>query len=152
MKTILISAMLLSLNFVWAQKTTDKKESKIVNKYEASQSQDFSVPPPPITTFPAQFPTGNKDFLKKVESNLNREQLKSENQNLSTQIILKIDAEGKVLNISLYGSNPNFNEVVREAVVKTTENIKWEPANNKQGIKVIDIVRIPFRYKPVSAK
>ena len=149
MKTILISAALLSLNFVWAQKTTDKKEQKVLNKYQSSQAQDFSVPPPPITTFPSQFPTGNKDFLKKVESNLNREELKSEDQNLNTQIILKIDAEGNVLNISLYGTNQNFNDLVRQAVVKTTENIKWEPAKNKEGKKVIDIVRLPFRIKVV---
>ena len=140
------------LQFGFAQKITDKKESKIATKFESQQAQDFSVPPPPITTFPAQFPTGNKDFLKKVESNLNKEQLKIDDTNLSTQIILKIDAIGNVINIAMYGPNEIFNEAVQEAAKKTTENIKWEAAKNKEGQKVIDIVRIPFRYKPMNAK
>ena len=52
----------------------------------------------------------------------------------------------------MYGPNEIFNEAVQEAAKKTTENIKWEAAKNKEGQKVIDIVRIPFRYKPMNTK
>lgn len=152
MKKILLLAALFFLNFVWAQKPADKKEGKIRDRYQSTQPQDLNVPPPPTTIFPAQFPTGNKKFIKEVEDNLNREVFKGSDQNLSTQIILKIDATGKILNISLYGSDQIFNDQVKESVKKTTENIKWEPAKNKEGKNVIDIVRIPFRLKSTSIK
>lgn len=149
MKKILLLSTLLFINFVWAQKS---KEQKALNKYETSQPQDFSVPPPPINTFPAQFPKGNKNFIKEVEENLNKEVFKNEDQNLNTQIILKIDATGNVLNISTYGPNETFNDNVKESVKKTTENIKWEPAKNKEGKNVIDLVKLPFRHKSPTTK
>ncbi|WP_226064671.1 hypothetical protein [Kaistella polysaccharea] len=152
MKKTLLFAAILVLNFLGAQKTKDKNGGKIVSKYEATQPHDFSVPPPPITTFPAYFPTGNKDFLNMVTANISEDYFKNVDHNLETQIILKIDVTGNVLHISVYGSDDRFNDHVKAAVKKTTENIKWEPAKNREGKNVIDIVRIPFRLKSTSTK
>ncbi|MBD8084194.1 hypothetical protein [Chryseobacterium caseinilyticum] len=120
---------------------------KISDRYQSSQPQDQSVPPPPRVSFPAQFPSSNKVFLKKIDQNINKSNLKIAGSNLSTEIILKIDQDGNVLNISTYGKNEIFNKEVKAAAGKSTENIKWIAGKNNQGQKVIDIVKIPYRFK-----
>lgn len=120
---------------------------KISHRYQSSQPQDQSVPPPPRVTFPAQFPDGNKAFLKKIDQNINKSNLKNQEATLSTEIILKIDQEGNVLNISTYGKNEIFNKEVKAAATKSTQDIKWTAGKNNQGQKVIDIVKIPYRFK-----
>lgn len=120
---------------------------KIADRYQSSQPQDQSVPPPPRVAFPAQFPNGNKAFLKMIDQNINKNNLKNLRSTLNTEIILKIDQEGNVLNISTYGKNGIFNKEVKEAATKSTQNIKWIAGKNKEGQKVIDIVKIPYRFK-----
>lgn len=120
---------------------------KISDRYQSSQPQDQSVPPPPRVTFPAQFPDGNKAFLKKIDQNINKNNLKNSGSNLSTEIILKIDQHGNVLNISTYGKHEIFNKEVKAAATKSTQDIQWTAGKNNQGQKVIDIVKIPYRFK-----
>lgn len=142
---ILLFSLLISC-ITFSQKTA-KPEAKIADRYQSSQPQDLSVPPPPRVTFPAQFPDGNKAFLKKIDQNINRENFKNQDANLKTEIILKIDQQGNVLNISTFGKNENFNKEVKAAATKSTQNIKWIAGKNNQGEKVIDIVKIPYRFK-----
>lgn len=142
---ILLFSLLISC-ITFSQKTA-KPEAKIADRYQSSQPQDLSVPPPPRVTFPAQFPDGNKAFLKKINQNINRENFKNQDANLKTEIILKIDQQGNVLNISTFGKNENFNKEVKTAATKSTQNIKWIAGKNNQGEKVIDIVKIPYRFK-----
>lgn len=143
MKKIFCIFSILSLTIVFSQ----KHETKIADRYQTSQPQDQSVPPPPRVTFPAQFPDGNKAFLKKIDQNINKENVKTLGKTLSTEIILKIDHQGNVLNISTYGKNENFNKEVKVAATKSTQNIIWTAGKNNQGEKVIDIVKIPYRFK-----
>ncbi|MDR2237773.1 MAG: hypothetical protein LBE92_16750 [Chryseobacterium sp.] len=145
-KFVLTSFICLSVT-VFAQNTKTKGESKIVKRYEAGQPQDSSVPPPPVNTFPAQFPQGNKAFVKKVEQLLNKEALTSSGKNLNTQIFIKVDDDGNVLNVSTYGKNETFNNEVKAAAVKATDKIKWTAGKNSRGEKVIDLVKLPFQYK-----
>ena len=147
-KTVLLAATLI-MNLVIAQTPVAKKSGNVIDQYENSQPQDFSVPPPPINLFPAQFPGGNKEFLKRISKNMKKEIIDTLRHNLRTEIILKIDDVGKVLNISTRGSNKNFNLEVMKSAQKATENIQWNPAKNKQGLKVIDIVRLPYVIKIV---
>ncbi|WP_343609856.1 hypothetical protein [Chryseobacterium oranimense] len=60
---------------------------------------------------------------------------------------MKIDDNGNVLNISTYGKDETFNSEVKAAAIKVTDKIKWTPGKNKSGERVIDIVKLPFRYK-----
>ncbi|MGG5210925.1 hypothetical protein ACQWU4_18545 [Chryseobacterium sp. MIQD13] len=143
--TLLIFALISTVAF--SQKTKAEPSSRVSDQYESRQPQDSSVPPPPSTTFPAQFPDGNKAFVKKVEQNLNKQVLKSLSETLDTQIIIKIDDDGNVLNISVYGKNEIFNIEVKSAAIKATDKVKWTVGKNNKGEKVIDIVKIPFRYK-----
>lgn len=115
-------------------------------KLENSQGQDLNVPSPPKTTFPAQYPKGNRKFLKEVEMNLELTVLKDLPKNLKTKIILKIDSKGNVLNISTFGSDEIFNSEVKKAAEKTTDLIKWIPGKNQKGDNVIDIVNLPFKF------
>ncbi|KEY19646.1 hypothetical protein [Kaistella antarctica] len=149
MKKTLLLVLVLTLNILAAQKIKSGQKATTAQKFEKIQSQDLSVPPPPITLFPAQFPEGNKGFIKRIGENLGRKILNTSSKNLKTQIILKIDPSGNVLNISTYGPNENFNEEVKKSVKIVTEDIKWEPAKNKEGSKVTDIVRLPFTLKIV---
>ncbi len=123
-----------------------KKEIRVKDKFESRQPQDLSVPPPPTTAFPAQYPGGNKTFISNVSKSLDKSILKTSGKDLKTKIILKIGADGKVLNISTYGSNETFNSEVKKAAEKTTANINWDPGKNSKGEKVIDIVNLPFAY------
>lgn len=145
-KIVLITCTAIS-TIAFSQKTSSKGETKLVNKYETRQPQDFSVPPPPVNPFPAQFPDGNKAFIKKIEQNLNKDALISLSKALTTELIVKVDGEGNVINISTYGKNEIFNNEVKIAATKSTEKIKWVAGKNSKGEKVVDIVRIPFRYK-----
>lgn len=120
---------------------------KISDRYQSSQPQDQSVPPPPRVSFPAHFPGGNTAFLKKIEQNINKENLADLAEIFNTEIIIKIDQEGNVLNISTYGKNETFNKEVKAAALKSTQNIQWIAGKNNQGQKVIDIVKIPYRFK-----
>lgn len=138
----------VAFNMVFAQ----KNETKIADRYQSTQPQDLSVPLPPKITFPAQFPDGNKAFLKRIDQNINKENLKNIGKNLNTEIILKIDAEGNVLNISTYGKNDTFNKEIKAAVAKSTENIKWNAGKNSQGENVVDIVRLPYRFNHANKK
>lgn len=147
MKKIILIICVVSSTAAFSQNTKGKPDPKLVNKYESKQPQDFSVPPPPVNPFPAQFPDGNKAFVKKVETNLNKTALASLPKNLNTEIIVKIDDEGNVINISTYGKSGPFNDEVKVAAVKSTDKIKWVAGKNNRGEKVVDIVRIPFRIK-----
>ena len=149
MKKSLLLVLVLTLNILAAQKIKSGQKATTAQKFEKMQSQDLSVPPPPITLFPAQFPGGNKEFIKRIGENLNRKVLDTSSHTLKTLIILKIDPNGNVLNISTYGPNENFNEQIKKSAQKVTENILWEPAKNKEGSKVTDIVRLPFTLKKV---
>lgn len=143
MKKIFSIFSILSIIIVFSQ----KQETKIADRYQSSQPQDQSVPAPPRVTFPAQFPDGNKVFLKKIDENINKEKLQDIGKNLNTEIILKIDQQGNVLNISTFGKNETFNKEVKAAAAKSTQNIKWIAGKNSQGEMVIDIVKIPYRFK-----
>lgn len=143
MKKIFSIFSILSIIIVFSQ----KQETKIADRYQSSQPQDQSVPAPPRVTFPAQFPDGNKAFLKKIDENIDKEKLQDMGENLNTEIILKIDQQGNVLNISTFGKNENFNKEVKIAATRSTQNIKWTAGKNSQGEKVIDIVRLPYRFK-----
>lgn len=73
--------------------------------------------------------------------------MKNLGSTLNTDIILKIDQQGNVLNISTYGKNEIFNKKVKAAATKSTQDIKWIAGKNNQGQKVIDIVRLSYRFK-----
>jgi len=124
-----------------------EKAKNIKDKYEQSQPQDFSVPPPPINTFPSQFPKGNKVFLQKINENIDKNLINNLSVELKTKIILKIDPNGNVVNISTYGKDETFNNMVKNAAKAATDGIKWIPGKNKLGKNVIDIVSLPFDYK-----
>ncbi|MNU12020.1 hypothetical protein D3C71_00410 [compost metagenome] len=143
MKKIFCILTILSFTMFFYQ----KQETKIVDRYQSKQPQDQSVPPPPRVTFPAHFPSGNRAFLKKIDENIDKEKLQDIGENLNTEIILKIDQQGNVLNISIFGKNETFNKEVKAAATKSTQNIKWTAGKNSQGEKVIDIVKIPYRFK-----
>jgi len=139
MKKILLLLTIILFSISFSQKISDH--------YQSSLPQDQSVPPPPRISFPAQFRGGNKVFLKKIDHNINKNNLKNSASNLSTEIILKIDQQGNVLNISTYGKNEIFNNEVKAAALKSTQDVQWTAGKNNQGQKVIDIVKIPYSFK-----
>lgn len=143
MKKIFCILTILSFIIVFSQ----KQETKIADRYQSKQPQDLSIPPPPRVTFPAHFPSGNRAFLKNIDENIDKEKLQDIGENLNTEIILKIDQQGNVLNISTFGKNETFNKEVKAAATKSNQNIKWTAGKNSQGEKVIDIVKIPYRFK-----
>ncbi|OPB84563.1 hypothetical protein [Elizabethkingia miricola] len=143
-KKILFLIILLTFSFCFAQNTKKKDETSVKNKMEARQPQDLSVPPPPVNSFPAQYPKGNRVFLQLVEKNINKESLKGQPKKLETKIIIKVDDEGTVLNISTYGINEVFNKEV-EIAAKKVSTTKWTAAKNRQGENVIDLVKLPFK-------
>jgi len=144
MKKIILLILLIICEVGFAQKA--KKEERVKDKFESKQPQDLSVPSPPMIAFPAQYPKGNKKFIEDVGNNLNKNIVSSLDKDLKTKIILKIDSEGNVINISTYGSDEIFNSEVKKAAEKVTSKIKWEAGKNNRGEKVIDIVNLPFKY------
>lgn len=143
MEKFFLILLILSFQTLFSQ----KPQTKIADRYQSKQPQDLSVPPPPRVTFPAHFPSGNRAFLKKIDENIDKENLQDIGENLNTEIILKIDQQGNVLNISTFGKNEIFNKEVKAAAAKSIQNIKWIAGKNNQGEKVIDIVKIPYRFK-----
>ncbi|WP_288790954.1 hypothetical protein [uncultured Elizabethkingia sp.] len=135
--------LLFIVNICFAQNAKKKSEMNVKNKMEARQPQDLSVPPPPVNSFPAQYPKGNRVFLQLVEKNINKESLKGQPKKLETKIIIKVDDEGAVLNISTYGINEVFNKEV-EIAAKKVSTTKWTAAKNRQGENVIDLIKLPF--------
>ncbi|WP_294287747.1 hypothetical protein [uncultured Chryseobacterium sp.] len=142
MKKIYFLFLILVFGTGFAQQA--KKEVRTKDKFESRQPQDLSVPPPPTIAFPAQYPGGNKTFISNVSKNLDKSTLKTLGKDLKTKIILKIGADGKVLNVSTYGSNETFNSEVKKAAEKVTAGTQWDPGKNNKGEKVIDIVNLPF--------
>lgn len=137
---IMFFTVILTYSFGYSQTTTIK------DKYETSQAQDFSVPPPPKITFPAQYPGGNRTFLNEIKNILSINQAENLKKNCTTKIIVKVDSDGNVVNVSTYGTDQNFNREVKKAALLITNNKKWNPGENAKGVKVIDIVNIPFKY------
>ena len=144
MKKVFLLILILIFGVGLAQKV--KKEEKVKDKFESRQPQDMSVPPPPMVAFPAQYPKGNKAFIENVKKNLNTDALKAPGKDLKTKIILKVNSEGNVINVSTYGGDETFNTEVKKAAEKATYNVKWEAGKNNKGEKVIDIVNLPFKY------
>ncbi|MDV3550097.1 hypothetical protein CMU66_13825 [Elizabethkingia anophelis] len=142
-KKILFLMLLSMFSFCFTQNTKKKDDTSVKNKMEARQPQDLSVPPPPVNSFPAQYPKGNRAFLQLVEKNINKEALKGQPKKLETKVIIKIDDDGTVLNISTYGINEVFNKEV-EVAAKKVSTIKWTAGKNRQGENVIDLVKLPF--------
>lgn len=145
MRKLLTFCSLCIFTIVVSQKNNIEKNLK--EKHELRQPQDPSVPPPPINIFPAQYSGGNRLFLENVKNNLIKSNFKIADKILKTKIILKIDQKGNVLNISTYGNNTDFNSAVKKAAETTTIDAVWEPAKNKDGTAVIDIVNLPFEFK-----
>ena len=116
------------------------------DKYESQQTQDFNVPPPPIITFPAQYPTGNKKFIEEINANIDRTGLET-NKTYRSKMILKIGSDGEVLNISVYGNYEDFNNELKKTIQKITQQKKWTAGKNKLGENVIDIVVLPIEIK-----
>ena len=143
MEKIVPFFLLFVANFCFAQNAKKQSEMNVKNKMEARQPQDLSVPPPPVNSFPAQYPKGNRAFLQLVEKNISKESLKGQPKKLETKIIIKVDDEGTVLNISTYGINEVFNKEV-EIAAKKVSTMKWSAAKNRQGENVIDLVKLPF--------
>ncbi|WP_407480530.1 hypothetical protein [Elizabethkingia miricola] len=143
MEKIVPFFLLFVVNFCFAQNAKKQSEMNVKNKMEAGQPQDLSVPPPPVNSFPAQYPKGNRVFLQLVEKNISKESLKGQPKKLETKIIIKVDDEGTVLNISTYGINEVFNKEV-EIAAKKVSTMKWTAAKNRQGENVIDLVKLPF--------
>ncbi|OPC31304.1 hypothetical protein [Elizabethkingia miricola] len=143
MEKIVPFFLLFVVNFCFAQNAKKQSEMNVKNKMEARQPQDLSVPPPPVNSFPAQYSKGNRAFLQLVEKNINKESLKEQPKKLETKIIIKVDDEGTVLNISTYGINEIFNKEV-EIAAKKVSTTKWTAAKNRQGENVIDLVKLPF--------
>ncbi|HAY3552482.1 hypothetical protein KRE47_17460 [Elizabethkingia meningoseptica] len=143
-KKIFLLILFMGFSFCFAQNTKKQSDVSIKNKLESRQPQDMSVPPPPVNSFPAQYPKGNRAFLMLVEKNLNKEALKAQSKKLTTKIMIKVDDEGNVINISTYGANDLFNKEVETAAKKAVGTTKWTAGKNSQGEKVIDIVRLPF--------
>jgi len=52
--------------------------------------------------------------------------LKNQGANLNTEIILKIDQQGNVLNISTFGKNENFNKEVKVTAAKIYPKYKMD--------------------------
>lgn len=144
MKKLALLTLIFIFGMGFAQKV--KKEEKVKDKFESRQPQDMSVPPPPMVAFPAQYPKGNKAFIDNVKKNLNTDALKTLGKDLKTKIILKVNSEGNVINVSTYGGDETFNTEVKKAAEKATYNVKWEAGKNNRGEKVIDIVNLPFKY------
>lgn len=144
MKKIILLILILMFGIGLAQKV--KKEEKVKDKFESRQPQDMSVPPPPMVAFPAQYPKGNKAFIENVKKNLNADALNPLSKDLKTKIILKVNSDGNVVNVSTYGENEVFNNEVKKAAEKATYNVTWEAGKNNRGEKVIDIVNLPFKY------
>jgi len=143
MEKIVPFFLLFVANFCFAQNAKKQSEMNVKNKMEARQPQDPSVPPPPVNSFPAQYPKGNRAFLQLVEKNINKESLKGQPKKLETKIIIKINDDGTILNISTYGENEVFNKEVENAA-KKIGTTKWTAGKNKQGENVIDLVKLPF--------
>ena len=148
MKKFIILCSICIFEIVFSQKNKVEKTAR--EKHDSSQPQDLSVPPPPISDFPAQYPGGNRLFLANVRKNLKESDFISSDKILKTKIILKIDPKGNVLNISTYGSHSAFNDEVKKSAEKTTTHTPWEPSKNKQGITVVDIVNLPFEFKTIN--
>ncbi|WP_080778637.1 hypothetical protein [Chryseobacterium phocaeense] len=144
MKKIILLILMFMFGIGFAQKV--KKEEKVKDKFESRQPQDMSVPPPPTVAFPAQYPGGNKAFIENIRKNINKDALKSLDKLMITKIIVKVNPEGNVLNVSTYGGNEVFKAEVKKAAEKATDKIKWEAGKNNRGEKVTDIVNIPFKY------
>lgn len=143
MEKIVPLFLLFAVNICFAQNTKKQNEMNVKSKMEARLPQDPSVPPPPINSFPAQYPKGNRAFLQLVEKNVNKESLKGQPKKLETKIIIKIDDDGTVLNVSAYGENEVFNKEVENAA-KKIGTTKWTAGKNRQGENVIDLVKLPF--------
>lgn len=135
--------LLFVANICFAQNAKKQSEMNVKNKMEARQPQDLSVPPPPVNSFPAQYPKGNRAFLQLVEKNINKETLKGQPKKLETKVIIKIDDDGTVLNISTYGINEVFNKEV-EVAAKKVSITKWTAGKNCHSENVIDLVKLPF--------
>ncbi|WHF52593.1 hypothetical protein QGN23_04770 [Chryseobacterium gotjawalense] len=138
MQKIIIIISLLSFQFGISQ--------TVRNEFESKQPQDLNVPPPPNITFPAQYPTGNKKFIEEIKANIDRTGLET-NKTYKAKIILKIENDGEVLNISTYGSDENFNNELKKTIQNITQQKKWTAGKNKQGENVIDIVALPIEIK-----
>ena len=145
MEKIVPLFLIFVVNICFAQNAKKQNEVNVKNKMEASQPQDLSVPAPPVNIFPAQYPKGNRSFLQLVEKNINKEPLKGQPKKLDTKIIIKVDGDGTVLNISTYGINEIFNKEV-EIAAKKLSTMKWTAAKNRQGEAVIDLVKLPFTF------
>ncbi|MCL1667247.1 hypothetical protein M2T82_04140 [Elizabethkingia ursingii] len=143
MEKIVPFFLLFAVNICFAQNAKKQNEMNVKNRMEARQPQDLSVPPPPVNSFSAQYPKGNRTFLQLVEKYVNKESLKGQPKKLETKIIIKIDDDGTVLNVSAYGENEVFNKEVENAA-KKIGTTKWTAGKNRQGENVIDLVKLPF--------
>lgn len=126
--------------------TLAQNSGNIKDRFAKTQGQDFTVPPPPITAFPAQFPGGLKKMLSEITKIIDKNTIKSLPKKLKTKIIIKTDKEGNVIYVGTFGSNPIFDEEVKRATVIVTDKIIWESGKNKSGDHVVDLQMIPFIY------
>ncbi len=114
----------------------------VQQKFEQSRPSAPDVPAPPVMLHPAAYPGGNKTFVTKVKENISFDHKVV--PKYKATLILKISPEGEVQNISVYAPDEALNNTIKKAAHQVTDHIRWEPARNKAGIPVVDVVRLPI--------
>lgn len=119
-----------------------KKEEKI------NQAAESEVDKLPV------YPGGLNVFRQKIAQEFNSVVFNGDEGKLQSNVFILISEKGEVIHFGASGSSEKFNNEISRAVLKTTKDVVWEPAE-KGGKKVPYHLRLPismtFEKNPMPA-
>lgn len=108
-----------------------KKEEKI------NQAAENEVDKLPV------YPGGLNVFRQKIAQEFNSAVFNGDEGKLQSNVFILISEKGEVIHFGASGSSEKFNNEISRAVLKTTKDVVWEPAE-KDGKKVPYHLRLPI--------
>ncbi|MFP3592201.1 M56 family metallopeptidase [Chryseobacterium sp. SIMBA_038] len=128
----------------------NKKNDAKISKKEKQKSTEYeNDPPPPPPSVPyskdfvtAEYPGGINSFRTKLASNFNGSVFDGKKGLIKSIVLLNLDENGKITQISATGDNTAFNNELTRAATAANNETLWKPAT-RNGKPEATVFKLP---------
>lgn len=126
----------------------NKKNDVKISKKEKQKSTEYeNDPPPPSAQYSkdfvtAEYPGGINSFRTKLASNFNGSVLDGKKGFIKSVVLLNLDENGKITQISATGDNIAFNNELTRAANAANNETLWKPAT-RNGKSEATVFKLP---------
>lgn len=126
-----------------------KNDAKIGNKEKQKSTEYENYPPSPPPSVAsskdfvtAEYPDGTNNFRAKLASNFNGSVFDGKKGFIKSMLVLNLDENGKITQISATGDNTTFNSELTRAATAANNETLWKPAT-RNGKPEATVFKLP---------